>query len=789
MAKFDTGRAAAPLGAMRLPLATLGCCAILLALFLFGPSNRWAANGRALDAPTSLTTTPPYVSAPATALEARHERSSIVASGATLSRQDKPIYQSGANGNVALELVVMRSQGTLNRVPLPRLFVTISEYGALDSVKVGRVTDLSGTVHFDDLVPGRYVLKSGGLFRRFIDVVVSPVTYAECILASLVAVEGVVVNEAGEPIPLAAILVSCESNRDELDLTVTTDLRGGFAVLLSVSDARYLRAIAEGYELSHEKLINATHHIAEGGVTLEFVLCAGGHTISGVVLDAAGSAIKSADVVLFSSRSGGGSWQASNRVRSCPQLRTATDHFGRFEFGGLPRLDYTLVASVPGFARCVHTCERGRNENVEIRLEHGATIEGIVLSAERQPLLGVNIGFGQRHDPNSMWTITDAAGRFALVGLRGDDYKLMCWYPGWRSLEREIRVAAAEQIMGVEFVLAPDAPSMSGIISPPRAPNGTNWTVTLRDSGRSVSRPVDDGRFVTPPWSTAEIEFVVSYDSQAFIPVLERRLKFDPGGVAELTVPEEALATTKVVGRVIDRGAIGRRAQSTQLRAPNNVILGGGQIDQATGEFLVIAPCADFWAIEVLDEVKKCIYTAPLGHLQAGLHELAIIEVGELGHIRLVHGNPIEETRVVTVVASSGKQYGKYRLGGGLINVPPGKYTLLVDSGDGIVTARPAVVRVGETSDIVIDDVAVDFGVIEIVVSANGDKGSWIEVYSDTEDVPLRLDVPLGSHIYRLRVVSGRWSVRFCGSPGLGMMSTRSCTVAPGTVTRIEFGA
>lgn len=102
-----------------------------------------------------------------------------------------------------------------------------------------------------------------------------------------------------------------------------------------------------------------------------------------------------------------------------------TDTRGRFHFTDLPEGEFKVTAAVPGRPgandeETVELPEGGRVEDVELTLELGEAITGVVLTPDGLPAVAVFVQVVGGKDQPRIRTSTGAGGRFELLGVTED---------------------------------------------------------------------------------------------------------------------------------------------------------------------------------------------------------------------------------------------------------------------------------------------------------------------------------------------------------------------------------
>lgn len=202
-------------------------------------------------------------------------------------------------------------------------------------------------------------------------------------------------------------------------------------------------------------------------------------------------------------------YQVPAGTRSVPREKAVvTDAEGRFE---LPRIDGTddLGAFAPGVrpARVTFDPSVGADEAVEILMDAGATIEGVVVRDDGSPVSGASV-WAHRPQNREAWPMrddrlpvaglggdgamarTDRDGRFSLQGLGEGRFEVRASKPGhafWQWDDPPLHPAGAR---GVNLTLAPVFRLAYRVVDSRGAPITTAHAI-IRKSSRGLGMPAD----------------------------------------------------------------------------------------------------------------------------------------------------------------------------------------------------------------------------------------------------------------------------------------------------------
>lgn len=128
-----------------------------------------------------------------------------------------------------------------------------------------------------------------------------------------------------------------------------------------------------------------------------------------------------------------------------------TDFEGRFAFAVGSADTVELRVNAPGavpYERVVDLV--GPEPEVEIRLEAGLEIRGLILDELREPVAEAAVGWG-----GELRAVSDAAGRFVIDGLASGSYLLRARKEGYAMSAEERVVVTETSVDGVELLLLP----------------------------------------------------------------------------------------------------------------------------------------------------------------------------------------------------------------------------------------------------------------------------------------------------------------------------------------------
>jgi RNA polymerase sigma factor (sigma-70 family) len=358
-----------------------------------------------------------------------------------------------------------------------------------------------------------------------------------------VDVSGQVVDAEGRPVADARVIQWVyERNRE-----VRTDSEGRFGIRLSsTSGYVQLRVEAEG----HAHAVLELDPPESGSMTLEPVQLLAERRLAGRVLDAEGRPVAGATI---------------RDRRSYFATPATSDVDGRFQLGGLDPEQERLMLGVRHAEFAALELEvLMPSEPIELRLDRGVTLKGLVRSPKGAPVsnawiqLGVNVGL-----ETLPGTVSDANGHFEFEHVQPGPVHLWWWAQGFAAgrYSTELpRNGSSDTV--VELVLDPEHVLRGRLLRPDGQPQA--WGLVFVRDRRSRSPERFDS---TQAWSDADGRFTF--------------LGLPPG-------PVVVGATVRGFERIeLDLADIGSEELELRLRPAGK--LAGRVIDAATG-----APIARF---------------------------------------------------------------------------------------------------------------------------------------------------------------------------------------------------
>lgn len=445
--------------------------------------------------------------------------------------------------------------------------------GPMSALAGGRV-DASGRFRIDDIPPGRYVLRisAPGYATRFKQGVLVTIdensSAVRVVLDQGSGFEGRVTDAEGNGLAGGRVIAAAMPGRRMLRfdrVEVPTGPDGTYRIDTLVSGMRYaVEAWAEGHAPT-VRYIEAGSDVR----TLDWELSGSGR-IEGLVLDEeTGSGVPDCQVTVL-----------AGPITGLSPVSTVTDETGAFVLPyvnagpiilfaahaeGYQSNDELNFASVRGMR-----VASGETTRIEWRLTPGGAVEGQVTSDGGRPVPYASIALVDRDGGRRRWSseltaMSDAAGRYEVIGVRPGEYDVRVSAPGYAppSAATETHVVMAPRLGTVTKDLSlRRGGTFEGTVT---APDGTGLqgarvTLAPADGGtaRELVRDLScvsaaNGRFRLPG-VPPDVDLLVTAEHDSWVQAVPTRARVGPGAVRKLTLRLREGAT--LAGRVSDvRGA------------------------------------------------------------------------------------------------------------------------------------------------------------------------------------------------------------------------------------------
>jgi hypothetical protein len=152
-------------------------------------------------------------------------------------------------------------------------------------------------------------------------------------------------------------------------------------------------------------------------------------------------------------------WLRLDRLEGYVDRDATSDGQGRFSFDDLGAGGYVVLARAEhriGIARTVTVGIAQAVDGVDVFIERGRAIRGLVVDGEGKPVEGIRVAAGRADPPfeRPVFVKSDARGAFALEGLLPAKYRVNAWAEGGRGTPKpEMAQVTSKDVEGVRLVL------------------------------------------------------------------------------------------------------------------------------------------------------------------------------------------------------------------------------------------------------------------------------------------------------------------------------------------------
>lgn len=295
------------------------------------------------------------------------------------------------------------------------------------------ITDAQGRFVLEDVSPGDYVLRAeeGDHRGRTETTLAEEQAEAEVTLnlGTVVTVEGVVRDEAGQPVPDAKVTLDTHGDVS-MTTIVDTGADGRFVFHSATLGHNDFSVFATGYQQLSVSDVVVTRKPAPLDFTLKraFVL-------EGLVTDTEGNPLTEADVTAMKWRgepgprgdgTPGSAEDLDDFAHNAETAYASTEEEGRFVLNLSEPGLHRLKAQAPGFLETEWKEAQAPSRDVRLVLRRGASVEGTVVNTSGAPLSAIQVSLWEdgQDSASSAEVTSDELGHFSLRGLAPGRYSL-----------------------------------------------------------------------------------------------------------------------------------------------------------------------------------------------------------------------------------------------------------------------------------------------------------------------------------------------------------------------------
>jgi hypothetical protein len=526
-------------------------------------------------------------------------------------------------------------------------------------------TDAQGEWFAAPVPTGRVSAYSDRSTSAGADVLPGEETVIDLALPAGVLVRGVVQDDAGSPVPGAAIWLSSPGNWSEGRVVGEADDRGRFE-LREVGDGRHVGARSAEHAPSGLFKLDG-----QPGDVLDVVLMVGGAcgSVKGRVVDPEGRGVGGASLRV---EGWDGGWHGqqipdgSRRLPPAAMLATSADD-GTFAFHGVPVGKQRLLAARSGFsmAEVAVVVQADTEAEPTVRLAASASVRGTVRDAAGRPVVGAQILIGEFGLFASSDTTTGPDGCYELTDL----------VLGWRILQASSpdHGRAAESLVvteGAELtcdLVLTLGRSITGTLLDADGAPAPKWLLVAQPEGEglgqdSSARSRADGSFTLHRLADAQQRVVVmGRDLGNFQVLLAEHVKPGNEGLV-LRLPRDVGVLGHVTGRVV----------TTDDRVPDGWDVGvapawqpgwGMQVEQdaSTGTFRAGPLCTGSYEVRASAPGLLETVVGPWELASGGSVDVGDVVLGTGGTllVRLSAGLSLDEGWILGAIDRPGGQPGR----------------------------------------------------------------------------------------------------------------------------------
>lgn len=538
--------------------------------------------------------------------------------------------------------VRVRAIWSHDRSPASGIAFALIPYSAPDPMirRVHGLTGADGTFEFTDVPPGDFkawpdrcdpALLGPGAVARPAER--CEVTYE---IDPGIAIEGMVVDEAGRPVADAGVWVSFHDEVPNGEIVERTDGAGRFA-LRGLRSHQRIGARASG------RAPSLLLPVREGESPIRIVLDQPGGAVEGKVLGPDGAPTAGALVTVGpeppARRAG-----EDRRPVSAPQATARTDRSGAFRIEGVATGDAPVWVLAPGHSpwKGSVSVRAGDVARLDVRLPWGPRVTGVVRDAGGSAVAQAQVVVRGAADaaPSVAWSFTGSDGAYRVECVptgaltvwamgRGGEWAVahLAAAPG-QILEWSPRLASSQRIVG-RIVDDAGAPL-------PYWRLAARSTRVVDDRWKAVTSTDPDGRFSFAGVADGPIRLEASDPATPFgYPSAAVNDVRTDGTEVVLRIPSSAFATATIAGTVVDARTTPADDIKVYLWQRGSLETGcwGRTIDPRTGRFEIGPVPPGEYHVDVRSDDRTCLgldaqRLAPCERLDLGT--LRIQDPGEL---------------------------------------------------------------------------------------------------------------------------------------------------------------
>ncbi len=389
-------------------------------------------------------------------------------------------------------IVTVRMAQVLNFLESDDELAEERDLGRLREVEV----DANGEFAFDHLAEGIYQLEAKledfgtGVENAITCMGDEKVQRRELILGTEHRLAGIVRDEEGNPVPGAMVAAARTRPRPIFQAETVADENGAFEMRGLPQGGYGISVVAEGYASARMS------HVQSNRLDLEFVMRrkAG---VTGRVTRPDGSPIQEYTLELFRVNQGTAQYGVTNRI-----VHVQHDD-GIYLFPDIDRGSYVVLVRAENFGPTYSGgfyVDRDLVKDVNVQVETGGTLRGVVLDPDNKPLAGAVVTLRGRDynvwhqhslfgnsvgDPNNVPTVstrTDSKGRFDLRDAFPGDHQLEVSHAQYLTLYVGVYVQT-DRVSPVGDIIMRRGSSIEGVVSQQGggAAAGASVYLTLKD--------------------------------------------------------------------------------------------------------------------------------------------------------------------------------------------------------------------------------------------------------------------------------------------------------------------